>query len=321
MISSQDVVQAYRLFLGREPESSEVVQRLQQECANLEELRMRFLSSSELRSSFSRFTAEPSGSKPLNWPPISVETKTSADQLDTLIRHVEGNWKILGENEPHWSVLSDDKFLSKNIASTEENFYDSGKHVIDLLTATAGRNSIELSEFKRCFELGCGLGRLTLWLSRQFQHVDAMDVSPSHLKLAADAMASYERENVSFLKLSNLTDLDAIEDFDIFVSIIVLQHNPPPIIAALLERILSKLNPGGIAYFQLSTYHVGYKFKLDQYVKSIKDEGRIEMHVLPHQELFKIIYAANCQVLEIREDTWTGQAEGISNTLLVRKDS
>jgi hypothetical protein len=41
---------------------------------------------------------------------------------------------------------------------------------------------------------------------------------------------------------------------DAVVTLIVLQHNPPPVIKLILRSLLDALKQGGVAYFQLLTY-------------------------------------------------------------------
>jgi hypothetical protein len=44
------------------------------------------------------------------------------------------------------------------------------------------------------------------------------------------------------------------------------------------------------------------------------------MHVLPQSKVFELIARANCSVLEVLDDAWTGYRCGeLSNTFVVRK--
>jgi hypothetical protein len=44
------------------------------------------------------------------------------------------------------------------------------------------------------------------------------------------------------------------------------------------------------------------------------------MHVLPQSKVFELIVRANCSILEVLDDAWTGYRWGeLSNTFLVRK--
>jgi 2-polyprenyl-3-methyl-5-hydroxy-6-metoxy-1,4-benzoquinol methylase len=240
-------------------------------------------------------------------------------QLSAMIRHIEGNWQNLGLSEPHWSVLTNEAFRSTNIARSEERFYESGKPAIERLQRTVERCGITLTNFSRCFELGCGVGRLSVWLADLFKEVVAADISRAHLAVARQALNRFERTNVTFVHLNSFRALQAIPEFDVFISIIVLQHNPPPLIAATLKTILSKLRPGGVAYFQVPTYKKNYCFRIDEYITKASKICGMEMHLIPQHLLFELLNQANCRLLECREDSCAEHCETISNSILVRK--
>ena len=74
-------------------------------------------------------------------------------------------------------------------------------------------------------------------------------------------------KNVELHCINAVDQIAALPTFDCFISLIVLQHNPPPVIAFLLRTILRKLTPGGLAYFQVPTYQRGAVFKADEYLQ------------------------------------------------------
>jgi SAM-dependent methyltransferase len=121
------------------------------------------------------------------------------------------------------------------------------------------------------------------------------------------------------MHIASLDDFDAMPHFDLFTSLIVLQHNPPPVIALLLERILRKLRPGGTAYFQVPTFIADYHFVVGEYLGQPNPMGRIEMHALPQRVLFDIIERCGCRLLEIREDDEAGGGPIVSNTIFLSK--
>jgi SAM-dependent methyltransferase len=315
MVSTEDVRAAYRLILGREPEDEEVLMRHAQNAGSLQDLRTAFLSSPE----FHIVSPEHSALRPLDWPPIEVEVNTSSSNLSAMMRHVEANWRVLGASDPHWSVITHEAFRASNIAQTEKLFYESGKGYTDVLRRTAERCGVDLSGFGRCLELGCGVGRLTIWLADLFERVVAADISPAHLALARQALDSYQRTNVDLVHLDSFSALEAVPEFDVFISVIVLQHNPPPLIAALLKTVLEMLRPGGIAYFQVPTYLVDYRFRINEYLQNTSPIGGIEMHLIPQSWLFEILEQSGCRLLECREDYWTGIYEMISNSIFAKK--
>lgn len=317
-ISEYDVELAYELLLGRKPENASVVAHFVNRCSTREQLRAVFVASPEYREKIRQdlgfITLQP-----LNLPKMDIEVDVPPETLAAMIRHIEANWALLGENEPHWSVLSVEKFKAGQIGDNIQEFYASGKYTVSYFADAAERAGVDYRNLQRCFELGCGVGRVSVWLARIFPELIAADISAPHLRLAAAAVEHSGLKNVELRLLDTLAKIEALPAFDCFVSSLVLQHNPPPVMAFLLRIILSKLNPGGLAYFQLPTYRLGYVFKAEQYLAGASVNGQIEMHVLPQSVVWRLADEANCQVLDVREDGLTGDAQGVSNSILLMK--
>jgi SAM-dependent methyltransferase len=315
MVSKTEVELAYRLLLGREPESRSVVDAVCKSHDSLQDLRRRFMSSPEF---FAQLDRHRLSAMPLSWPPSRVEVELDAGRLQELITRIEREFVYLAETEPFWSVISQDRFRVANIKGSEPAFFRSGKGVVDDFRVTAARYGIELNTFGICVELGCGLGRSTIFLSEEFERVLALDISAAHLQLARGFVNEHGKHNVEFLHVNTLATFENVPEFDAFFSIIVLQHNPPPLIAYLLKLVLRKLRSNGLAYFQIPTYKLNYEFVLDTYLAREQPRGIPEVHALPQRDLFRIVQNAKCEVLEIREDDAAGP-QAVSNRILVRK--
>lgn len=311
MVSRQEVECAYRLILGREPESASRVEQMAANIPSWQSLRQVFFASSEFQAKAAR---EPI--KPLNWGKSKVDVEVSSHELIRMIRHIEATWEELGRAEPYHSVLTNPKFRTVEFEKNKEEFFKSGKENLDTMRATAARYDIRIEDYKDCFELGCGVGRVTYWLAGLFPHVIAADISASHIEIAKENLAERNCKNVISVKLSALLDLQRLPEFDVFFSVIVLQHNPPPVIARILRLIFEKLRPNGIAYFQVPTYRLNYNFVAKDYLKEIEHAKVMEMHVLPQNVLFALIEECGCELLEIREDSLCAP---VSNSVLVRK--
>jgi 2-polyprenyl-3-methyl-5-hydroxy-6-metoxy-1,4-benzoquinol methylase len=309
------VIAAYFLFLGRPPESEDIIEAQLKRRPTLAQLRQSFAGSAEFKSA----NLSPMN-KPLNWPAQVVETNVTPRQAAAMIDHVAGSWRQLGDVEPHWSVLTSDQYRPERIAEAEEDFFRTGEHSVELFLKAAQRCGIDLLTLNSCMELGCGVGRVTLSLAKGFQYVLAYDISEPHLVIAREMASRSKIENVEFIRLRSLDDIRNGPPFDCFYSIIVLQHNPPPIIKMLIEVIFERLAPGGVAYFQVPTYSLNYQFVVDHYLDNLKTEGRMEVHVIPQQELLEVVRKSGCRVLEMREDNATGSPRIISNSLLIQKD-
>ena len=317
-LTASDVTVAYQLFFDREPESAAVIAHHMARHKNLQTFRAALFSSKEFRE---RFSVAPvtSGSKPLNGPYIKVDVDVSDSQLSDMIRLVEGNWEELGRVEPHWSVLTDGQFRSANIQDNKELFYRSGQNSTELMTLAAKRCGLDMSSLSTCLELGCGVGRVTVWLSQHFRSIIAIDISRPHISLAEDAARQRGISNINFIHMNSPNSLESLPNFDALFSVIVLQHNPPPVIFSILDTLLPKLNPNGVAYFQVPTYRFDYNFDATEYLASATVRGQMEMHVLPQPVLFSLFAKHDCRVLEVREDAWTGSPKVISNSFLIQK--
>jgi hypothetical protein len=88
----------------------------------------------------------------------------------------------------------------------------------------------------------------------------------------------------------------------VWYSRLVLQHNPPPVIAHLLRLAFAGLAPGGLAVFQVPTYRVGYAFDTAAYLAA-EGEPKMEMHVLPQRAVFALAREAGLEVLELLDDS------------------
>lgn len=325
MISRLDVIAAYRTVLGREPENDQVIQDQIAAADSVEQLYRNFIESEEFREVFLSTLAPsdlPNPHKPLVWPPIHVESKVSdATQLATIFSRVNRAWTRYGEQEPYFSVCTDPELRGTDIGEQAIGFYASGQGDAHYLTSFAARSGVELAG-RSCFELGCGVGRVTRWLAPLFRRVYAADISPGHLAITQRVLAEAGIENVSLTQLDSLEDLRQIVNFDVFFSVIALQHNPPPVIAYILMQVLTNLNLGGLAFFQLPTYALDYEFNVDNYLNApTEGEPEMEMHVLPQRDVMRIVHTTGCRLLELREDGYTGDRTHISNTFFLQKIS
>jgi hypothetical protein len=115
--------------------------------------------------------------------------------------------------------------------------------------------------------------------------------------------------------------LGEIGRVDLFFTTIVLQHNPPPVIAKAVEGLLGCLAEGGYGYFQVPTYRLNYHFAAASWLEAGAAGVRnMEMHSLPQRVLFEIFERCGCRVIEVAEDGSTGIRNVFrSNVFLVQK--
>jgi SAM-dependent methyltransferase len=314
---TEAIVWAYRLFLNREPESEATVEKLSRELPTWDAVRRAFTTSEEYRT---RVVCNARPSLNGGEPPMRIEEVVDPAEVARLHAHIAKTWTRFGDTEPHFSVLTDERFKAANIDATRETFNASGKDAVDRLDAALARAGADPGRHATCLELGCGVGRITAWLAMRFDRVIGTDISASHLAIARTHLDAQDANNVELHRLVSVGMIDELPRFDVFFSVIVLQHNPPPVIAAILDRVFARLNPGGVAYFQVPTYRAGYSFALAAYLRDDVGKDEMEMHVLPQRAILRMAAVHGLELLEVIEDPWTGMRPGeVSNTFLFRK--
>ncbi|WP_424363290.1 class I SAM-dependent methyltransferase [Methylocystis parvus] len=309
--SDDAVTWSYRLFLDREPENSEAATMFRG--LTTAQLRKTFLSSEEYRHRSGAHIRDVSSAA----SPI-VEAKIDNAQAKKLSERVARTWTELGKSMPHWSVLSSDQFRPANIDAFRDSFYASGGSDLAVLLATLSRIGVDAKRLRSVLEFGCGVGRVTNFLAQEFAEVIAIDISQSHMLLAKEHVEGNGAKNVVF-NLAKFPDFGMKNcNYDLWYSRIVLQHNPPPVIRAILQRAFEGLNPGGVAVFQVPTFATGYQFQIDGYLGR-EDDGKIEMHCLPMDAVFEVACEAGCVPVEVMTDDSVTDPGWISSQFVIKK--
>lgn len=226
-------------------------------------------------------------------PKMQIE-EISSEQRKAVFDRTKRAWKKLGEEEPYFSVITHEEFKMQNI--TKEvlfNFFLGGRIQTAEICASLERNDIGEPQNLHILELGCGCGRITKSLAERFGRVTAVDISEGNLKVAKESVVA---DNVEFILIKEVEEYLKLPPADVIYSVIVLQHNCPPIIEYILKAMMDRLNPGGIFMFQVPTYLIGYSFVYDEYMK--RPEG-MEMHCISQSRIFEIAYASHCIPLEV----------------------
>lgn len=310
--TAADVVACYRYILGREPESEAAIQGHLGRAETVAQLRGAFIASREFRARNWQLLPPP-GTVAL--PPIEVETEATPQALAEMLGRIAVYWGMIGTQAPHWSVLTQARYLPAEIERHKDEFYESGEADAALVRNALGLHGIPLDGIRRVVEFGCGVGRVTFALARAFPEVIGCDVSAAHLKVAVAEAKARKPGRIAFYQSTIARPLPD-QPCDLWFSRIVLQHNPPPVIAWLLREAFARLAPGGVAIFQVPTYSVGYRFTVADYLKPQRNLT-MEMHVLPQKTVFALAQQAGLEMLEVREDPVVGDTLRWISTLFV----
>ena len=290
MATQLEVDLAFRFLLGRSPSVEEATDWVD---APVETLRQSLMATEE----FSVALPGNAVLMPLNLPPSNVAWQVDEPTAAALLARVQEHWSRLGQQRPHWSTEMRPEFLPENIAANMSMFEASGDGDVETLVATLTRFGISPRQLPRVCDFGCGVGRMTRPLAKVFAQVTGCDVSPAHLMLARAATGA----GVDF-SLVNLPNFGMSAPFDLWFSILTLQHNPPPVMTMILRRMFAMLAPGGVAIFQIPTERVGYSFDPASYLAGPEGAEVMEIHALPQAVVFALAAQAGCIPLEVRED-------------------
>ena len=318
-VTKEQIVSCYNIILGRAPESDHVINGYLN-VADFQTLRSIFLNSAEFQeqAGYMNGSVQKLPFLALNLPANPIEFLATPFQLGQCIMRIKTVWSHLGIVKPHFSVLTHPDFLPENLGGNIDAFWTSGEGDATDIEKILERHGSGPITQKTCVEYGCGVGRVTSALVRRFSRVHAYDISEGHLAAAQQRLNDIGAAN-SQLHLCSDSPLDPLEKCDVFFSRIVFQHNPPPVIHHLVKTAFHSLNPGGFAIFQVPTYRTGYSFSIEKW-QAAKLTLEMEMHCLPQHAIFSLANEEGCEVLEVREDGFTGFSnQYVSNSFVVRK--
>lgn len=193
-------------------------------------------------------------------------------------RNTDDDWNVLADENPYWAVMSSDKYKGKELSpEMRGEFFASGAALVEhdlnfIRTRVAPNFSPAVA-----VDFGCGVGRLSIPLSRVVPTVHSVDVAPAMLDLCAKNAAAVGITNIRLGESEAFVGGDV--EFDWFYSRIVLQHIPPVVGLSILRKLLPRLRPRGVASFNVTfardATHAGVISEHARYVRGLND--RVEL--------------------------------------------
>ncbi|HEV2135461.1 MAG TPA: class I SAM-dependent methyltransferase [Terracidiphilus sp.] len=163
----------------------------------------------------------------------------------------ERHWQNWGKANPYFGVLTDPKFLNRNLnQQSREEFFQSGeRHVIHVNHVIQTRLRPDFQP-RRILDFGCGVGRLLIPFAQRAQSVMGIDISPGMLEQAAN---NCRERAVNTVQLLPGEELDRLlpNSFDLVHSYIVFQHIPVAKGEFLLRKLINLIAIGGIGVIHL----------------------------------------------------------------------
>ena len=235
-----------------------------------------------------------------------------------MLNNYKKDWNDLAELDPLWAIAT---LPEKKFGKWEKDeFFQSGEKEIEEIINLCKKLGYP-SEFQYALDFGCGVGRLTIPLSKNFVHCIGVDISETMIKLAKKYQNSPNCKYIvnSDKKLSVFDN----NSFDLIYSSIVLQHVPEKeLIKSYLSEFIRILKKNGILVFQLPSrlpiiqriqivgrsYHFlrGIGIKKEFIYKKI-GLNPIFMNSVPETEVSFFLEGLGAKILEIRKDNRAGK--------------
>ncbi|HTE47405.1 MAG TPA: class I SAM-dependent methyltransferase [Gemmatimonadaceae bacterium] len=160
-------------------------------------------------------------------------------------------WEALAQADAEFYICTE---LSKG-----EDFFASGERDAEHILSIVGTY---VGEWKTALEIGCGVGRLTLPISRRFERITAVDIAPTMLRKLDENCRARGVNIVTSMLAGERWELGG--PVDLCYSRIVFQHIEPwSVITDYFKRIAACLTVGGVFYVQFDTrpFDVLYQIK------------------------------------------------------------
>lgn len=163
------------------------------------------------------------------------------------LRDLRDTWNELGRRDAMWAVLSGPFEASRKWEP--EAFFATGVEEVAMVLARSA--SLGASPMRgRALDFGCGIGRLSQALAREFSAVDGVDIAAAMLEQAKEYNRAGDRCHFHLNEDDSLA-LFADATFDFVYSSITLQHMEPRYSRRFLAEFFRVTRPGGVVVFQI----------------------------------------------------------------------
>lgn len=274
--SMSDVARAYRLFLGRNPESAAAIGHQIATSASLWNMIERFHGSEEARRL--RLSEAAAGIAESTGQCGSLSIACTPDEFDRMLASTVEAWDEHGLGARwRWLVRHQQRFDDRSRNWTIARSFESGRQETAQFRALLEAAGHALPETPAVIVLGEESARMADAITTAAY----LGVEPRSADLSPRREALAER-GLTHASLDSIAGFRArVFAADLFYTVMTLQHAPPPVAYALLEHGLNQVRPGGLAVVQLACHVHDYRFDPAAYLAGEGREPRGELHALP----------------------------------------
>lgn len=203
------------------------------------------------------------------------------------------DWQRIALQRPYFGILSEAAYHDPKLSEERRAaFFESGQRYVNMILDQCTRFFGPDWRAGKALDFGCGVGRLTLPLSRRFTEVTGLDVAPAMLAEAQRLAEQAGNGNIRWLLADEALTAIAHEHFDFMVSFIVFQHIPEARGQAILKRLLQQLAPGGMGVFHFKYAQVCPRHPVSTFLSHRVPGGRLLVNALrgkplkePHMQM------------------------------------
>lgn len=238
---------------------------------------------------------------------------------------VNAEWERLAQADPFWAVATHDRYHGGRHL---DGFYATGKsdvkQIMSLLRPLDDPPSLSMQS--HVLDFGCGVGRLSFALAGWFGSVVGVDASISMIDRAEQqSWADWHHGEAEVRFVHSTTQAIPFGDgeFDLAVSLLVLQHLPRPSALAYLVELCRVVRPGGWLAVQLPTRPTGRPNPVGTGGAPLPHPdggpaGRMAMNGIPAEVVASVLPSARASLIATRPDGRCGPAWE-SHLYLIRK--
>jgi SAM-dependent methyltransferase len=165
------------------------------------------------------------------------------------LQELQRNWHEFGRRNALGSIFTLTAPEGELPEWDRDEFFETGVREIESALGYLDSLGVEVPR-DRALDFGCGVGRLTQALGRNFAECAGVDIAPSMIELARDYNTLGDR---CTYHLNDRDDLRLFQDdsFDFIYSTVVLQHIAPEYTRNYIREFVRVLRPGGVALFDV----------------------------------------------------------------------
>jgi ubiquinone/menaquinone biosynthesis C-methylase UbiE len=207
-----------------------------------------------------------------------------------------------------WAICADP--AKRNQRWSEQEFFETGRIEIDKMLQHVESLGLSIDRNEIALDFGCGVGRLTRALAKNFHECWGVDISPTMIQMAKDLHRSHPRCKF-FLNKANHLQQFSDGFFGFIYTSIVLQHIEKRYVRNYLAELVRVLKTGGIFVFQVADRdtsgliprirnYVGFRSKLNRLIKPNSIEAyRMEMHCIREKEIRRLLSQERICILDV----------------------